>query len=266
MLVAIAGLGACGNQEKKPGQTLARVNGEEITILQINDELSHANIRTDDQEAATKQLLESLIDRQLAVEEATRNKIHRTPEVIQAIERAKAQIIEQAYLKSVTTKIADPSMAEISDYFHMHPEYFTERKQFDMQQLVFATKDISDELKVIMDSAKSLDTVASWLNNRNIRYARNQFSRNTTDLPEPMVAKFKNMQKGHLFIVKEGKNILLNYIFDIKRSPVTLENASQQIEQYLINKKSRQAVDDEIARLRSLAKIEYSNSNEAVPR
>ncbi len=259
LLVTATSLAACGNKEKKSGQALARVNGEEITVLQINDELSRAEVPANQQQAATKQLLASLIDRQLITEEAMRNKIHRAPEVIQAIERAKANIIEQAYLESITSKIAKPSVAEINNYFQAHPEYFAERKQFDMQQVAIATRDINEELKSIVSSAKSLDVVVAWLNKHHVRYARNQLSRNSTDLPEQMVAKLKDMPKGQLFIFQEGENSLLNSIFDIKNSPVTLQFATPQIEQYLNNKKSREAVAAEISHLRSLAKIEYLN-------
>ena len=97
ILMTAAGLSACGSKEKKSGQALVRVNGEEITMLQINDELLRAGVKTEQQDIATKQLLESLIDRQLILAEAARNKIDRTPEVVQAIERAKAQIISQAH-------------------------------------------------------------------------------------------------------------------------------------------------------------------------
>jgi len=257
LLVTTTSLTACGNKEKKSGQALVRVNGEEITVLQINDELSRAEVPADQRQAATKQLLASLIDRQLLTEEAMRNKIHRAPEVIQAIERAKANIIEQAYLESITSKIAKPSTAEINSYFQAHPEYFAERKQFDMQQVVIATRDITEELKSIIKTAKTLDAVVAWLNKHHVRYARNQLSRNSTDLPEQMVAKLKDMPKGQLFIFQEGGNSLLNSIFDVKNSPVTLQIATPQIEQYLNNKKSREAVAAEISHLRSQAKIEY---------
>lgn len=260
VLVTAVGLSACGNKEKKAGQALVRVNGEEITVLQINDELNRAGVKAEQQEAATKQLLESLIDRQLIMAEAKRNKIERTPEVMQAIERAKAQIIAQAYLKSIVSKIAKPSVAEIDDYFQKHPEYFIQRKQFDMQQIAIATKDFSSELKLAVDSAKSLDEVAAWLDRHNVRYARGQLSRSTTDLPEQMVAKLKEMKRGQLFIVNEGENSMLNSITDIKDSPVTAKNAAPQIEQYLINKKTKEAADAEIKHLRSSAKIEYLNA------
>jgi len=261
VLVTVAGLSACGSKEKKAGQALVRVNGEEITVLQINDELRRAGVKADQQNTATKQLLESLIDRQLILAEAMRNKIDRTPEVMQAIERAKAQIIAQAYLKSIVSKIDKPSTAEINDYFQKHPEYFTQRKQYDIQQLVIATKDTSDELKTAIDSAKSLNEVAAWLDGHNVRYARGQLSRNTTDLPEQVIAKLKEMHKGELFIFNEGGNSMINTITDIKDSPVTVKNAAPQIEQYLINKKTKEAADAEITLLRSMAKIEYLNAS-----
>jgi EpsD family peptidyl-prolyl cis-trans isomerase len=260
VLVTVVGLSACGSKEKKAGQALVRVNGQEITVLQINDELKRARVKADQQEAATKQLLETLIDRQLFVEEAMRNKIDRTPGVIQAIERAKMQIIAQAYLESIVTKIAKPSKAEIDEYFQKHPEYFTQRKQFDLQQLVIATKDLTNELKLAIDTAKTLDEVAAWMDGHNVRYARGQLSRSSTDLPELMVAKLNEMKKGQLFIVNEGENSMLNFINNVKDSPVTAKDAAPQIEQYLINKKSKEAADAEIKNLRSSAKIEYLNA------
>jgi len=261
ILMTAAALYGCGSKEKKSGQALARVNGEEITILQINDELKRAGVKTEQQEVATRQLLETMIDRQLILAEAIRNKTDRTPEVVQAIERAKAQIISQAYLKSISGKITKPSLAEINDYFQKHPEYFTQRKQYEVQQLIFSTRDFSGELKSIIDDAKSLDSAVAWLDSRNVKYARGKMSRNTTDLPEHMVTKLKEMKKGQLFIVNEGERVLLNSITDIKSSPVEAREAEPQIEQYLINKKTKEAADAEIAHLRSSAKIVYLNAS-----
>lgn len=264
VLMTAAGLSACGNKEKKSGQALVRVNGEEITMLQINDELKRAGVKAEQQEIATRQLLESLIDRQLIMAEAMRSKIDRTPEVVQAIERAKAQIIAQAYLKSIVGKISKPSSSEISDYFEKHPEYFSQRKQYDIQQLIIATKDFSTELKAAIDTAKSLDNVVAWLDNHSVRYARGKFSRNTSDLPEAMVAKLNDMKKGQLFIVNEAEKTLLNSITDIKNSPVSAKDAEPQIEQYLINKRTKETAEAEITHLRSSSKIEYLNASAPV--
>jgi peptidyl-prolyl cis-trans isomerase C len=264
MLIVVAGISACGSKEKKAGQSLVRVNGEDITMLQLNDELQHAGIQTEQQEAASKQLLESLIDRQLILTEAASNKMDRTPDVMQAIERTKAQIITQAYLQNITSKIAKPTQAEINDYFQGHPEFFAKRKQFDLQQLVIANKDYSDALKAYTNSAKSLDEIAAWMDRYNVRYTRSQATRTTADLPPQVVAKLLALPKEQIFLVEEGDNKMLNMLTDIKDSPVTAVNAAPQIEQFLINKKNKDAVEVEIAHLRSLAKIEYLNASAPV--
>jgi EpsD family peptidyl-prolyl cis-trans isomerase len=236
------------------------VNGTEITVLQVNDELKRAGIKPEQQEAATKQLLESLIDRQLILAEAMRNEMDRSSEVVQAIERAKAQIITQAYLTRIENNITKPTASEIDDYYQKHPEYFAQRQQFDVQQLVIATRDFSNELRSVVDSAKSLEQVSSWLDKHGVRYVRGQLSRSTTDIPEQVAEKLKKMHKGQIFIVNEGENSMINLIANIKISPVSATTAVPQIEQYLFNKKVREAVETEIMHLRASAKIEYLNA------
>ena len=259
IVVAAVALSACGNKEKKPGQTLVSVNGEEITVLQLNEELQRANVPPAQQDAARKQLLEALIDRQLLQNEATKDKTDRDPKVVQAIERAKSLIVAQSYMQKRIGNIAKPTKAEIDDYFNQHPEFFSHRKQFDMRELAIASGDMSDALKSMMDSAKSLDEVAAWLDAHQIKYARTQLARTSADLPPELSAKLLAMPKGQLFIVKEGERSLLISIAEIKENPVTLEVATPQIGQFLFNKKNKEAADAEVARLRAAAKIDYLN-------
>lgn len=264
VIVTTVCLLSCGSKDKKRGQVLARVNGKEITVLQINDELARAAVKSDQQAAETAHFLELLIDRQLVTEAAIRKKLDRTPKVRQEIEREKSEIIAQAYMESVVRKITKPSIMEVSDYFQQHPEYFSERKQFYMHQLIFSTNDFGDELKLFINSSKSIDEVAGWMDMHNVKYARGQLSRSTTEMPEQIVGKIKGMNTGQLFLIREGENTLLNSIFDIKDSPVSLENSALQIERYLIKKKSKDAQNNELAYLRSLAKIEYLNASAPV--
>jgi peptidyl-prolyl cis-trans isomerase C len=259
VIALVAGLSGCGKKEQKSGQALVSVNGEEITALQLNEELQRSNVPVAQQEQASKQLLEQLIDRQLLENEAARDKTDRDPKVVQAIERAKALIIAQAYMQKRIGSMARPTKAEIEDYFQKHPEFFTHRKQFDMRELVVATSDINDALKAELDSTKSLDDVATWLDGHQIKFARNQVSRTTADLPPELGTKLQTMPKGQIFIIREGERSMLISIADIKEAPVDLDTASPQIEQYLINTRNKEAAAAEIARLRASAKIEYLN-------
>jgi EpsD family peptidyl-prolyl cis-trans isomerase len=258
VLIAAASLSACGgDKEKKSGQALVSVNGEEITALQLNEEMQRSGVQPAQQEVARKQLLDALVDRQLLLNEAAKDKTDRDPKVMQAIERAKSLIIAQAYMQKRVGSIAKPTQAEVEDYFNKHPEFFTHRKQFDMRQLIIATKDLDDPLKKAMDEAKSLDEVADWLQSHNVKFARNQVSRTTADLAPELGAKLQSMPKGQLFIIREGERSMLISIADIKDAPVTLDVASRQIEQYLMNTRTKEAAANELKRLRSTAKIEY---------
>ncbi|AXA91854.1 peptidyl-prolyl cis-trans isomerase, EpsD family [Massilia sp. YMA4] len=260
LVLAAAAMSACGEKaEKKPGQALASVNGEEITVLQLNEELSRVNPQMAQQEAARKQLLEALIDRQLLQSEAAKEKIDRDPKVVQAIERAKATIVAQAYLQKRIGTVARPTKAEVEAYYNQNPQFFSNRKQFDMRELVLATADVNDEVKRAIDASKSLEEVAAWLDQHKVKYGRAQLSRSTTELPPELSARLQAMPKGQLFIIREGARSMLISITDIKDAPVSLEQASAQIEQFLFNKKNKEAAEAAVKQLRSTAKIEYMN-------
>ena len=258
LLIATMSFTAC-SKEKGGGQSLARVDGEDITMLQVNEELARAKIPADQQQAAIKQILESLINSQVIVDEAVREKLDRSPGIQQAIARAKAQIIEQAYLQKVTAGIGKPSEAEVSDYFHKHPELFGNAKLYDMKSLLIAGTDMNDKLKEEISSAKSLDEIAAWLDSHGVHYARGVASRPAMALPPEMATKLMSMHAGQMFVVNEGGNSMVVSIVDIKNNPIGFEAAAPAIDRYLKGEKAREVVDTEVKHLRSLAKIEYLN-------
>jgi peptidyl-prolyl cis-trans isomerase C len=264
--LGLAALPACGNKagEAKPGQALASVNGEEITVLQLNEELQRAGVGPAQQEAASKQLLQALIDRQLLQTAAAREKLDRDPRVMQAIERARALIVAQAYMQKRVGNQARPTPAEVEDYFNKNPQFFAHRKQFVMNELVIATADLTPALKAAADSAKSLDEVAAWMDAHQLKFGRTQVSRSTTDLTPDMSARLLAMPKGQLFFVREGDRSLLIAIAEVREAPVTLQTAAPQIEQFLVNRRNKEQAATELARLRADAKIQYLNKSMAL--
>jgi peptidyl-prolyl cis-trans isomerase C len=263
LILVAATLSACGNKarESKPGQALASVNGNEITVLQLNEELQRAGVPATQQDAASKQLLQALIDRQLLQSEAEKEKLDRDPKVMQAIDRARALIIAQAYVQKHVGNVTQPTPAEVEDYFRKHPEFFANRKQFGMNELIMASTDLTPEVKATADGAKSLEEVAVWLDAHKIKYGRTQVTRSTADLNPEVSQKLLAMPKGQIFIVKEGERALLISIAETRDAPVTLQVAGPQIAQYLSTQKNKELAANEVKRLRSTAKIEYMNKS-----
>jgi EpsD family peptidyl-prolyl cis-trans isomerase len=263
LILVAATLSACGDKakEKKPGQALASVNGEEVTVLQLNEELQRAGVTAAQQDTASKQLLQVLIDRQLLQEAAAKENLDRDPKVMQAIDRAKSLIIAQAYLQKRIGNPGKPTSAEVEDYFNKHPEFFSNRKQFSMSEIVIGANDLTPEVRTAADSAKSLEEVAVWLDAHKVKYGRTQITRSTADVPPQLSSKLLGMPKGQLFVVKEGPRAMFIAVNEVKDAPVTLAVASPQIEQFLVNKKNKEMASAELQRLRADAKIEYLNKS-----
>ena len=78
--VMLAGCGGESSKSDKASQTAAKVNKEEITVHQINFVLQRQQgLKPEQAEAASKQVLERLIEQELAVQKAQELKLDRDP-------------------------------------------------------------------------------------------------------------------------------------------------------------------------------------------
>jgi EpsD family peptidyl-prolyl cis-trans isomerase len=258
VLLAVTALSACGNKEKAAGQSVARVNGEEITVHQMNAELERMNPQT----VSKKNVLDGLIARELLIEEAQKAKMDRDPKVMQAIERAKEQILAQAYLQTKTANVPKPSEAEIEAFYQKNPQLFSQRKQFDTKELVIDTKDLTPELVTKMNNARTLDEVREWLQGHQVKFVPTQATRSSVELPPEVVTALSKMTPGSLFTVKQGDKSQLIMLTEAKDNPLPLDMARPKIQEFLMLQKSKEAGDAEIQRLRAAAKIEYLNQSD----
>lgn len=183
---------------------------------------------------------------------------------MQSIERARALIVANAYLQKRIGNPARPTHAEVEDYFTRNPQFFAQRKQFAMTELMIASADLTPALKAATDGVKSLDEVAAWMDAHKVRFGRTQVTRSSTDLSPEMAARLLGMPKGQLFFVNEGERSLLVSLAEIREAPLTLEVAAPQIEQFLVNKRNKESIAAELARLRANAKIDYLNKSMAI--
>ncbi|MFL9710300.1 EpsD family peptidyl-prolyl cis-trans isomerase [Methylobacillus sp. Pita1] len=264
--IALSGCGDNKPHGSKASQSLVSVNGKEITVHQLNEELARANVQASQKDVASKQILNALVERQLLEQAALKTKLDRDPNVMQAIERAKSQIIAQAYLQSKVASIGKPEKAEVDTFYRQNPQLFAERKLVEMEQLLIDSRYINDEFKSVLGSFKSLQEVAIWLDAKGIQYDRGEVARSVAELPPQISERLKDARKGQLFVIGMGPRTMLVLMNSVKDSPVSLVDATQQIEQLLLNKKRKEAGEAELQRLKSEAKIEYLDSSIEQPK
>lgn len=262
VIVSAVALAACGEHKDKATQVAAKVNKEEITVHEINFVLSQAQgIKPEQREQASKVVLERLIDQELAYQKAQEQKLDRDPNVLQAIEAAKRQIVVQAYMSKVASAAKQPTDAEIKQYYDSKPALFSERRVYSIQELAAEVKpDQVAALKAKLADAKNLQDIVAILQADGVHYSANQAVRTAEQLPLNQLDSISQMKDGQISVQEIPSGLHIVILAASESKPVSLDQAKPFIEQFLLNERRRQLVEAEGKSLRNAAKIEYVGS------
>ena len=261
VLTAALGLAACGGGEKdKPAsQVAAKVNKEELSVHQINYVLSQQRgLRPEQADAASRQVLERLIDQELALQKAGELRVDRDPRVLQALESARREIIARAYTEKVGDGATKPTDAEVIAYYNAKPALFKERRIYSFQELAIEAKpEQIDGLRKALADAKSMPAYIEYLKSHDFRFGANQAVRAAEQLPLASLDTFAKMKDGDTMFNATPSGAQVIQLVGSRSQPVSEERARPAIEQFLLNERKRKIVEDDIKSLRKTAKIEY---------
>ena len=264
VLAAVAGsvlLAGCGDKKGKQGgsQTAAKVNKEEITVHQINFVLQQQRgLRPEQADAASKQILERLIDQELAVQKAEDMKLDRDPRVVQQLDAARREIISRAYAEKAGEGAAKPTAEEIQKYYDTKPALFKERRIYNLQELAIEAKpEQVPELKAKLDSAKSINEFVEYLKSADYKFSANQAVRSAEQLPLQSLDAFAQLKDGQSIFNQAPNGVQVIVLAGSRNQPLTLEQARPAIEQFLLNERKRELISRDLKDLRANAKIQY---------
>jgi EpsD family peptidyl-prolyl cis-trans isomerase len=259
---AMLTLQGCGGEsrDKPASQTAAKVNGDEVTVHQINAELQRATggrlPQGADTDAANKRILEGLIDQTLLVQQAKENKVDRDPQVLQALEASRRQILAQAYIDRQAAA-TPPSQDEVKAFYEKNPDLFQNRRVYAFREFLFERSKFNDEMREQLNNAKSPAEVSKILNAAGVRYRETNSTRPAEALPIEALPRIAKMAKGDTvaFTDQNLANVLM--LLDYNEQPVALDRATPLIQQYLVNQKKREVAQSKVKELRAKADIEY---------
>jgi EpsD family peptidyl-prolyl cis-trans isomerase len=254
-------LAGCGDKKKDKAatQTAARVNKEEITVHQINFVLSQQRGVAPEQAAsAGKQVLERLIDQELALQKASEQKVDRDPRVTQQIEAARREIISRAYLEKIGAGAPKPSAEEVHAYYEKNPALFKDRRIYTLQEIAIeAPPEQVEPLRAKLAGSKNVSEFVEYLKASNIKFAGNQAVRAAEQLPLASLPTFAQMKDGQTIFNKTPKGAQVVILVSARSQPVEEERARPAIEQFLHNERKRKVIEDDLKALRNAAQVEY---------
>lgn len=271
-LIALAAtlvlLSGCGEKKEKAAtQTAAKVNKEEITVHQINYVLQQQRgLQPEQAEAASKQILERLIDQELAVQKAEDLKFDRDPRVVQQIEAAKREIIARAYVEKTGEAASKPTDAEIKAYYDSKPALFSARRIYSLQEVAIEAKpEQMATLREQLGAATSINDFVEYLKANGYRFSGNQAVRTAEQLPLNLLDTFAKLNDGQAVLLPSAAGAQVVLLAGSRSEPVDEARAKPAIEQFLLNDAKRKLVEADIKALRAAAKIEYEGKFAPTP-
>ena len=258
-LAAVALVGCGEKKDKAASQTAAKVNKDEITVHQINFVLQQQrNLKPEQTEAASKQILERLVDQQLALQKADDLKLDRDPRVVQQLEAARREVLARAYVERVGEAAPKPTPEEIKKYYAEKPALFSDRRIYSIQEIAIEAKpEQQAELRDKLAASKNINEFVEFLKAKEYRFNGNQAVRAAEQLPLNSLESFSKMKDGQAAIVPAANGVQVIVLAGSRSQPVNEEQARPAIEQFLLNDRKRKLIEDDMKAARSGAKIEY---------
>ena len=267
-LALVAVLTGCGSGSDEPGATrvAAKVNGDEITVQQIDQAMQRqGNVPEAQGKQVQKQILDRLVDQQLLVQKALESKLDREPRVEQAIEAARRQILAQAYVEQVVGAAGKATGDTVKEFYAQHPELFQERRVYRFAQMtVIAPADRHDAIRAKLveldrqpDKGRILPQLAEWLKSENLRFRVTQATQGAEQLPLEALSQYHRMKVGDIMFAPGAQGVVISQLTAAHTQPLSEQQAQPFIEQYLQNRERAKLSDEEMKRLRAAARIEY---------
>jgi EpsD family peptidyl-prolyl cis-trans isomerase len=262
ILLSAAFAAGCDRKDdaKVATQVAARVNADEITVHQVNHVLAQRqDIQPEFAAQAKRAALDRLINQQLARQKAIEAQLDRSPEVVQAIEAAKTEILARAHVDGINRTLLKPTPLEIQKYYSKHPELFAQRRVFSLEEIAFAAgDDVAATLRKNFSRPQSMKEIAEWLQSKGVRFSANRGVRAAEQIPLAILPGIHAMTKGEirLFEAVPGRYQVIRVV-DFLEAPMDEATAAPQIERFLFNQVSGAAVAREMGQIRKQSKIEY---------
>ena len=242
-------------------ETVVTVDGDKIGETELNQAVSGLGGLSEAQaaEAKTSQL-QALIDQRLVAEAAKNAGLDKEPAVAVAMAQASRQVLVEAYAERSFKNVAKPSETEIADYYNQHPELFSQRRIYRMQELELQldpsrVSDVEARLK----TSHSMGDFANWIKEQGIETKSAAAVRPAEQIPAPLLGRLSQMKDGQVTILPgRPGHLLVQQLLESQLQPVSLEQAHNAIEQALMGGKRKKLMEVDLRKLREAAKIEYA--------
>lgn len=243
--------------KKAEGQTVAVVNGEEITATELNAELANAKLPNGaDKEQARSRILQSMIDRRLLAQQARTDGLDKSPEFLNRQRKLTEDLLINMYVSRQIDTAQLPPNSEIEKFETSHPWIFAKREKWYLDQIRF-TMPTDAATKAKLKDAKSLEAVAAALQGSGVAFTRQKNQLDTAIIPQNIYGQLMTADPGEPFIIPVGNQAVASVIVSREANPLTGEQARSVAVTAMRRQQASTLMQTRLKTARQGAKIEY---------
>ncbi len=251
----------CG--KKATGQVVAVVNGDEITLDELNAELNSVNLPASaDKKLAMRQLLQQVVDRRLLAQTAKEQGLDRDPAYVTQQRRMNEDLLVRMYAKKSADTIPVPTAAEIDKYIAEHPLVFGSRTRYKLDQIRFEMPADPSKLKAL-EADHSMEAITARLTSMGIKFQRGNSALDSGSVAPAALKQVTSLPPGEPFITPAGRQIAVSVITGTEPLPVPEAQVRPLAVQALRNETLNKIGETRLKEARAKGKIEYQAGYEA---
>ena len=256
-LVCLALLAAC--EKKATGQVAAVVNGEEITLQEINTELealSPSQQDAKDKKKLQQAALQRIVERRLLAQAARDDGLDERPEFLIRRRQLEDALLVQLLGKNTTRATELPDEKEVTDFIEKNPSIFSDRKIYKLDRIQFPKPTDPEQLK-LFEVDHSMAEVVARLQGLGIQFIREAAGMDSAKLGQPQLEQIRNLPAGEPFMFPEGDMITVAVITDETSQPIDPDQRRPIAVQAIRNKAVIEAMQQRLKTAKDAAEIEY---------
>ena len=245
----------CNRNDGPSGQTIATVNGDDITTSDLQLEMGSVFL-PEQRKQAQALVARTLVDRRLLSQYAREQGLDKNPQYVLQLRRMTELLLAERAAAQISAGSQQPiSISEATKYLDSHPE-ITNRRLLTLDQLTFPMP--SSKVATELDKATTMDNVISILQSHNIQFSRAQPKGDTATLRDDLSKKLNALQPGEPLIILNQPISTANVIIDSKSVPLDNATALEIARKAMNAQRANEALQQRGMALRKQAKINYA--------
>lgn len=246
-----------GCQKEATGQVAAVVNGEEVTLQEINTELGQTQVPEGaDKERVQQAALQRIVERRLLAQAAREDGLDQTPEFLIRRRQLEDALLVQLLGQRLGRTTSVPETTAVESFMRQNPAVFGERAILTVDRIQFPMPSDIKKLQAL-ESDHSLDEVAASLQGLGIQFTRGSAQMDSAMLGQDRLNRIRALPAGEPFVIPEGGMVTVAVVTGETAQPVEGDRARPVAVQMMRNQSLSESMRARLETEKAKAEIEY---------